>query len=39
MITQIIWLFTWPVLIAVSFYAVSWMLKRFEKNTGNQSEQ
>jgi hypothetical protein len=33
MVTQIIWLLTWPVLIAVSFYAVKWMLKRFENNT------
>jgi len=35
MITQIIWLLTWPVLIAVSFFAISWMLKKFEKNTGS----
>ncbi len=35
MITQIIWLFTWPILIAVSYYAVTAMLKRFDKNTGN----
>jgi hypothetical protein len=34
MLTQIIWLFTWPVLIAVSFYAIKLMLKRFEKNIG-----
>jgi hypothetical protein len=32
MITQIIWLFTWPLLIAVSFFAVKLMLKRFENN-------
>ncbi len=35
MITQIIWLFTWPLLIAVSFFAIKWMLKRFE-NTLNE---
>ncbi len=33
MITQIIWLFTWPLLIAVSWLAIKWMLKKFEKNT------
>ncbi len=32
MITQIIWLFTWPLLIAVSFFVIKWALKRFEKN-------
>ena len=32
MITQIIWLLTWPILIAVSFLAVGWMLNRFEKS-------
>jgi len=35
MITQIIWLLTWPLLIAVSFFAVKWMLRRFEKNIEN----
>jgi hypothetical protein len=35
MITQIIWLLTWPLLIAVSFFAIKWMLKRFE-NTLNE---
>lgn len=35
MITQIIWLFTWPILIAVSYYAVKLMLKKFDRNTGN----
>jgi len=35
MITQIIWLLTWPILIAVSYYAVNLMLKRFDKNTEN----
>lgn len=34
MATQIIWLFSWPLLIAVSFFAVSWMLKKFEKKSG-----
>ena len=35
MVAQIIWLFTWPLLIAISFFAVRWMLKRFEKNGSN----
>lgn len=35
MITQIVWLITWPILIAVSFYAIKWMLKQFERNTDN----
>lgn len=34
MITQILWLLSWPLLIALSFYAVKWMLKRFGQNTG-----
>jgi len=33
MIAQIIWLFTWPLLIAVSYYAVKLMLKKFDRNT------
>jgi len=32
MITQIIWLLTWPILIAISFYAIRRMLKRFDRN-------
>ncbi len=32
MITQIIWLFTWPLLIAFSFYAINWTIKRYESN-------
>jgi len=35
MITQIIWLLTWPLLIAVSYFAVKSMLRKFEKNTQN----
>jgi hypothetical protein len=30
MITQIIWLLSWPLLIAVSFFIVNWMVKSFE---------
>lgn len=30
MITQILWLLSWPVLIAVSYYAVVWTLKKME---------
>lgn len=33
MFTQILWLLSWPLLIAVSFYAIKWMLKKFERNT------
>lgn len=33
MITQILWLLSWPLLIAVSFFAILWMLKKFDKNT------
>jgi hypothetical protein len=35
MLTQIIWLLTWPMLIAVSYVAIKWMLKKFERNAGN----
>ncbi len=31
MITQILWLCSWPILIAVSFYAVDWALRKFEQ--------
>jgi hypothetical protein len=31
MITQIIWFFTWPLLILVSWYAVAAAIKKFEK--------
>lgn len=33
MITQILWLLSWPLLIAVSFFTIRWMLKKFDKNT------
>ena len=33
MFIQILWLLTWPILIAVSFYTINWMLKKFERNT------
>jgi len=32
MITQIIWLLTWPLLIAVSFFAIKSALKKFDQN-------
>jgi len=32
MLVQIIWLFTWPLLIAVSWFAIKWMLKKIEEN-------
>jgi hypothetical protein len=32
MIVQIIWLLTWPLLIAVSWFAIKWMLKKIEGN-------
>jgi hypothetical protein len=31
MITQILWLLTWPLLIAVSFFVISLVLKKVEK--------
>gem|GEM_PF-1750272 len=31
MITQIIWLLSWPLLIAASYFAVQKMVKRFEE--------
>jgi hypothetical protein len=31
MITQIIWLFSWPLLIVLSFHAVKWSLRKFEQ--------
>ena len=34
MITQILWLVSWPVLIVLSFYAVEWAMKKFEHNKG-----
>jgi hypothetical protein len=30
MITQILWLLSWPVLIIVSYYAIVWALKKFD---------
>lgn len=30
MITQILWLLSWPLLIAVSYYAVVWALKKLD---------
>ena len=30
MITQLLWLLSWPVLIAFSYYMVSWALSKFE---------
>ena len=32
MITQIIWLLTWPLLITISWLAIKWVLKKSEKN-------
>lgn len=31
MITQILWLLSWPLLIAVSFFAISKVLRKIEK--------
>lgn len=30
MITEILWLLSWPVLIAVTYFAVVWALKKYE---------
>jgi len=35
MITQIIWLFSWPVLILVSWLVIALLVKKFEKAPGN----
>lgn len=39
MITQIIWLFTWPVLIAISFFIVKIMVKKFEAKFDNKETE
>jgi hypothetical protein len=31
MITQIIWLLSWPLLIAVSYFAIQRAVKKYEK--------
>lgn len=31
MITQIIWFLSWPLLIALSWYAVKWSLNKLEQ--------
>jgi len=31
MISQLIWLLTWPLLITASWIAIKWMLRKFEK--------
>jgi len=36
MITQIIWFFSWPVLILVSWFVMSRVIKKFEKSMGSQ---
>lgn len=35
MITQILWLLSWPVLIIISFVAIKWAIKRFDKTSIN----
>lgn len=30
--SSIIWLLMWPVVIILSYYAIKWMLRKFEKN-------
>jgi hypothetical protein len=35
MITQIIWFFSWPVLILVSWFVIGLLVKKFEKTPGN----
>ena len=30
MIAQIIWLLSWPLLIAISYYSIIWIIKRNE---------
>jgi hypothetical protein len=31
-LTEILWLLTWPVLIAVSYFTIRFALKKFESN-------
>jgi hypothetical protein len=33
MVTQIIWLLTWPVLIGISWYAINRALKYFDRES------
>ena len=33
MITQIIWLLSWPLLIALSYFTINWALKKYETNS------
>jgi len=35
MITQIIWFFSWPVLILVSWFVIDAVVKKFEKLHGS----
>ncbi len=35
MITQIIWFFSWPVLILVAWFVIGTVVKKFEKLHGN----
>jgi len=39
MITQIIWLLSWPLLIAISFYSIIRTIKRYEPDENGSSEE
>lgn len=36
MITEIFWLISWPVLIAVSYFLTVWLVKKYEEKTENE---
>ncbi|MDD4227015.1 MAG: hypothetical protein WCY58_13075 [Mariniphaga sp.] len=38
-IVPILWMLTWPALIAVSFFAVWWMVKKFEAKLENKENK
>jgi hypothetical protein len=38
-IVPILWLLTWPVLIAVCFYGVWWAVKKFESKLDKKEDQ
>lgn len=39
MITQIIWLLSWPLLIAISYYSIIRALKRYQFNEDGSSAE
>lgn len=33
MLTEIVWLLSWPALIAVSYFLTTWLVKKYEERT------